>query len=59
MIVFYQFTKFEKYQKRVFWVIPFSVTPSKKKVDVVFFVIFSIKIPFQHAQAFGSTAKID
>jgi hypothetical protein len=42
----------------IFSVIPFSDIPSKKKV-VFYFIIFSIKIPVQRAQALGSTAKID
>jgi hypothetical protein len=46
----YQLTKFKKYKVKV----------KIKAVDVfVVFLIFSIKIPFQRAQALGSTAKIN
>jgi hypothetical protein len=48
--------------KYAFWVIPFSVTPSNKKVVVVFvlvFFIFCIKIPFQRVQELDFTEKID
>jgi hypothetical protein len=54
----------EKASDSLLPVIPFSVTPNKKMLLLLFFlflflVIFSIKIPFQRAQALGSTAKID
>jgi hypothetical protein len=55
MIVFYQFTEFEKYFKNDFWAIPFSLTPS----FCCCLCNFSTQIPLHSAQAFGSTTKIE